>query len=153
MARNTYSGNRRAVAAYNAVSRARREQAAGVAAYYGQVKERNVQKIIVDLCEKAQIPYMRNRDVKLVKRKDGTIVPSKLAESQRGKPDLTVVGLSGRTIWIETKSPKGKLNPAQEEWRDKLVGRGHDYFAPHTPDEAEVVCQIILTVGRKVILE
>lgn len=128
--------------------RATIQQAEDIAAYYAHVRERNVQKIIVDCLEKAQIPYMRNRDVKLVKTSDGRLVPARLAESQRGKPDLTLVGYYGQTIWIETKAPKGKLSPEQERWRDDLVKRGHEWHAPRTPDEAEALCARILAVGR-----
>ena len=144
----TYSANRAAVAAFNGQSTERKQQARDITAYYGKIKERDVQKIIVDFCEKAQIPYMRNRDVKLVKRKDGSIVPSKLAQSQKGKPDLTVVGLDRITIWIETKAPNGKLSPDQIVWRDALINRGHEYYSPRDAEAAEAVCRRLLVVGR-----
>lgn len=142
------NSRRASVAAYNQQSAKRAQQAKDISAYYAQIRERNVQKIIVDCLEKAQIPYMRNRDIKLVKRKDGEIVPSRLAESQRGKPDLTVVGIDRITIWIETKAPKGKLRPEQLVWRDALVSRGHEWYSPRTPDAAEAVCRRILEVCR-----
>jgi len=123
-------------------------QAKDISAYYAQIRERNIQKIIVDCCEKAQVPYMRNRDVKLVQTSDGRLVPARLAESQRGKPDLTIVGGDRVTLWIETKAPNGKLRPEQERWRDDLIKRGHEYYAPRTPEEAEKLCERILTVGR-----
>lgn len=137
-----------------AASRARKQkltqQAADVSAYYSQIRERNVQKIIVDFLEKSHTPYMRNRDVKLVQTADGKLVPARLAESQKGKPDLTVVALGGKTIWIETKAPdpKSKLRPEQERWREALEKRGHEYYAPRTPAEAEAVCRRILGIGR-----
>lgn len=145
----TYSANRAAVNAFNDGMTKLRANAEAAHAYYEQIKERNVQKIIVDCLEKAQIPYMRNRDVKLVKTADGRIVPSRLAKSQKGKPDLTVVGTMGRTIWIETKRPKGgEFSPEQVDWRDWLAKRGHEYYAPSTPEEAEDVCRRILEIGR-----
>jgi len=137
------------IAARSRADRQRLEQQAkDISAYYAQIRERNVQKIIVDCCEKAQVPYMRNRDVKLVKTSDGRLVPARLAESQLGKPDLTVVGFDRMTLWIETKARKGVLSSEQERWRDDLIKRGHEYYAPRTPEEAEKVCERILTVGR-----
>jgi hypothetical protein len=115
-----------------------------ISAYYGQIKERNIQKILVDFCEKAQIPYMRNRDVKLVQSKDGRLVPALLAESQRGKPDLTIVCPHGVTVWVETKAPGGKLRPEQRRWRDDLLKFGHEWHSPSTPTEAENLCALIL---------
>lgn len=138
----------RLAASLRAAKEKRLRQAEEVSAYYAAILERNVQKIIVDFLEKAQIPYMRNRDVKLVKRADGSLVPARLSESQRGKPDLTVVGLAGASIWIETKAPKGEHRPEQVVWRDRLVARGHEYHSPRTPEEAEAVCRRILEVCR-----
>lgn len=138
-----YSINTRTVRNFNEVVKK-----LGQAAAYFQPRERDVQKIIVDFLEKARIPYMRNRDVKLVKTAGGEIVPARLADSQRGKPDLTVVGLDRQTVWIETKAPTGKLRPEQERWRDDLIKRGHEWHAPRTPAEAELMCQRILQIGR-----
>jgi len=143
------SNARNHIAAMSAAQKRRIEhQAKELSSYYAQIRERDVQKIIVDCCEKSQVPYMRNRDVRLVQTSDGRLVPARLAESQRGKPDLTVVGFDRVTLWIETKAPKGQLRPEQERWRDDLLKRGHEYYAPRTPEEAEKICERILTVGR-----
>ncbi len=144
----THSANRAATEIFNRQQKQRTADAEAISAYYSQIRERNIQKIIVDFLEKAQIPYMRNRDVKLVKTKSGEIVPARLAESQRGKPDLTVVLSDRQTIWIETKAPNGKLRPEQERWRDDLIKRGHEWHAPRTPDEAAKICERILFFMR-----
>jgi len=146
---SSYSANSAVINSFNTAGKKRTADADAVLAYYQRIKERDVQKIIVQCLETAQIPYMRNRDVKLVKTADGRIVPSKLAASQRGKPDLTVVATDGRSIWIETKRPKGgEFSAEQIFWRDNLVKRGHEYHAPRTPDEAEAVCRRIVEIGR-----
>src|SRR5262245_1970965 len=99
------------------------------------ILERDIKRVIEEGCEKMQVPYMRNRDIKLIKTPEGfKFVP--IGDSQLGKPDLTVVLGSGRTIWIETKSGKGELSSEQIEWRNRLQNRGHEYYAPHTVDEA-----------------
>ena len=126
----------------------RRNQADSVLGQYRKVREQAIKQIIEQTCEKAQIPYMRNRDVKLIKTRDGRIIPAPIGESQKGKPDLTVVALDGWTIWIETKSNDGKLTPEQLGWKEKLEARGHEYYAPRSIEEAHAVGKRILEIGR-----
>jgi hypothetical protein len=139
--------NYKALAAQQAAAR-RKKEIADALDSYRKVRERSIKKIIEQTCEKAQIPYMRNRDIKLVQTRDGKIIPAPIGDSQRGKPDLTVVALDGHTIWIETKAHDGKLEPEQIEWRDKLIKRGHEYHAPRTIEEAHSVSKRILEAGR-----
>jgi len=136
------------IRAYDRMLSSRKTMAKSVLAHYQRVNESAIKKVIEQMCEKAQIPYMRNRDVKLVKTREGKIIPAPLADSQKGKPDLTVVALEGKTIWIETKAPGGKLEPDQEKWRRWLESRGHEYYAPSTIEEAHAVAARILEMGR-----
>jgi hypothetical protein len=129
------------------LARARR-QAEDIRNYLNQQCEREIKRIIEQTCEKAQIPYMRNRDIKLVKTREGKIIPAPIGDSQRGKPDLTVVCLNGVTLWVETKSHGGVLEEKQMEWRDKLQKRGHEWYAPRTVEEAHAVAKRILEIGR-----
>lgn len=41
--------------------------------------------------------------------------------SESGYPDLTCVG-KGRVVYIELKTERGKLSPAQEVWLERLRG-------------------------------
>jgi len=126
----------------------RKEDAAALLSQYRKVRERSIKQIIEQTCEKAQIPYMRNRDVKLIKTRDGKIIPAPIGDSQVGKPDLTVVALDARTIWVETKASDGVLTPKQLEWKQKLENRGHEYYAPRSIEEAHAVGKRILEIGR-----
>lgn len=55
-----------------------------------------------------------------------------LSDVGKGIPDLSV-GYLGRTIWMEVKSPGGKLTPAEEKFRDNWHG---SYAIVHNIDEA-----------------
>lgn len=52
-----------------------------------------------------------------------------------GAPDLVVAWPNGHVLWIEVKSAKGKLTPAQEEQRIALVDRGHDWLLARSADD------------------
>ncbi len=42
-----------------------------------------------------------------------------------GTPDLLFPLHDGRSLWVETKAPAGKLRPDQVVMHDELRGRGH----------------------------
>lgn len=42
-----------------------------------------------------------------------------------GTPDLLFPLHDGRSLWVETKTPAGKLRPEQVTMHDELRGRGH----------------------------
>ena len=44
--------------------------------------------------------------------------------SQPGFPDLVLVKRGWRTVFVELKSDKGRLRPAQREWLDGLTSTG-----------------------------
>ena len=46
--------------------------------------------------------------------------------SHRGLSDLTAIKC-GRTVWIEMKTPKGKLSAHQETFRDAVEAAGGEY--------------------------
>jgi len=46
---------------------------------------------------------------------------------RKGWPDLTVFKFESKPIFIELKSPKGRLSKEQAEWRDRLQAMGFDW--------------------------
>jgi len=136
------------VQSYQRMRARQKTQGDELTAYCKKVAERDIQKYLCDLCEAAQIPYTRNRDVRLVQSRDGKWVPGRIRASQKGKPDLFVFGLDRNLILIETKAPSGKLSDDQIRWRDLAIARGYEYHAPRTVSEAHVVGKRILEIGR-----
>jgi hypothetical protein len=53
-----------------------------------------------------------------------------------GFPDLEVYLPGDRIAYLEFKSAKGALSPAQKLWRTYLTLRGYLYEAPRTPEHA-----------------
>ena len=49
--------------------------------------------------------------------------------SRKGFPDLTALR-EGRTVYIEVKTPFGKLSPYQEEFRDVCEAHGGTFVSP-----------------------
>ena len=45
-----------------------------------------------------------------------------------GVPDLVVLLPEARVLWIEVKTPKGRIGPAQNAMADRLAGMGHHYL-------------------------
>lgn len=61
-----------------------------------------------------------------------------VAADGSGFPDLVLVG-RGRVLFVELKSEKGRLSPAQKTWRDTLIANGADYFCWRPTDYDEIV--------------
>lgn len=125
----------------------RQQLADDVGAYYDQVYERDILKVITSTCDAALIPYMRNYP-NLVRSIDGQPRLMKIPEHQKGKPDVTVLCLRAVCIWVETKATSGKLRTEQIRWKEWILARGHEYHAPRTVDEAHAVSKRILELGR-----
>ena len=60
----------------------------------------------------------------------------------KGHPDIVArkkpvgyTGFSGRVVWIECKSPKGKLSEAQEEWRKIAALHGDVFIVARSLDD------------------
>jgi len=125
-----------------------RKYAERVYHHFDRIAERDVLRIIVDICDKAGVYYFRNYPNKIVTSKDGEKILAKIPDHQKGKPDITVWCKNGVTLSIETKAPTGKLTLDQMRWRDVLVSRGHEYHAPRTIEEAHAIAKRILEIGR-----
>lgn len=57
-----------------------------------------------------------------------------------GLPDLIVV-FRGRLAFVEVKTEKGKLSPAQEVFRAEVAGAGHDYQVWRSAHDAHTWCE------------
>ena len=125
-----------------------RKYAERVYRHFDRIGERDVLRIIVDICDKAGVYYFRNYPNKIVTSKGGEKILARIPDHQKGKPDITVWCKNGVTLSIETKAPTGKLTLDQMRWRDVLVSRGHEYHAPRTIEEAHTIAKRILEIGR-----
>ena len=59
--------------------------------------------------------------------------------SHKGMADLQAIK-DGKTVYIETKRPGGKLSPVQEHFRDCVEGHGAQFVVIASFDD--VVCKI-----------
>jgi hypothetical protein len=60
--------------------------------------------------------------------------------SERGIPDLVVIR-EGRTIWIECKTPTGRLSEYQERWLQDLEDHGGHYIVARSVEDVEHLCR------------
>ncbi len=63
--------------------------------------------------------YLRMRGWYVIRHQQGL-------GSHKGLADLTAIK-DGKTVYLETKKPKGKLSPVQEQFRDCIEGHGGTY--------------------------
>ncbi len=67
---------------------------------------------------------------------DRSLQHATVRSSKPGFPDICAVHpRSGSLIFIELKSEKGKMRPAQVEWKDALLKTKATYFGPVKPSE------------------
>ena len=59
--------------------------------------------------------------------------PIKLAPA--GTPDLLLIGPGGRLVFVEVKTLKGRLRPAQAEMHAQLRGMGHTVIVARSLDD------------------
>lgn len=53
-----------------------------------------------------------------------------------GTPDHVCCSPNGLTTWLETKTPVGKLSPAQVAWHERAKRNGHRVAVVRSPAEA-----------------
>ena len=56
--------------------------------------------------------------------------------NEPGTPDIEVMCRGGRTCWLETKTPIGKLSAVQREWHAMAAALGHRVHVVRTVQEA-----------------
>ena len=85
------------------------------------IKEKDIQKAIIDYLSYTGWYVLR--------------MPPSIYSSFKGIPDLYAVK-KGVSIWIECKSPKGRLSKKQQEVIDSLKGHGAIVFVFNNIDIA-----------------
>ena len=53
-----------------------------------------------------------------------------------GSPDMFFMLADGKTGWLELKTDKGRLSPAQRDFRDKALALGHLWAVVNNIDDA-----------------
>ena len=68
--------------------------------------------------------------------------------NRAGFPDLVFVHpMSGRTVYAELKSAKGRIRPEQQQWIDALYRGGHEVYV-WRPEDWPVLVQRVLLAER-----
>ena len=57
-----------------------------------------------------------------------------------GMADLTLFARGGKTIFIEVKTPSGRLSEGQKRFCQTVTELGFDYVIIHSMKEAEELC-------------
>ena len=73
--------------------------------------EAELQNAVIDLCKLLKWRWFHPYDSR---------------RSVAGWPDLVLV--KDRIIFVELKSEKGRLSPAQRQWRDDIQGAGGEWY-------------------------
>lgn len=65
--------------------------------------------------------------------------------SDKGFPDLVMVHpITGRTVYVELKSAKGRIRPEQRTWIDALYRGGHEVYVWRPADWPVLVQRVLL---------
>jgi VRR-NUC domain len=59
----------------------------------------------------------------------------------KGFPDWVLVHDRGGVVFVELKTVRGRLTPAQEEWGEALIRAGAVYRVIHGMDQLDAFCQ------------
>lgn len=59
---------------------------------------------------------------------------------KEGAADLLFLGPAWPFVWVENKAPKGRLSPAQEDWRDWCRSIGAPWFLCRSMDDLVAAC-------------
>jgi hypothetical protein len=74
----------------------------------------------------------------------GCLFPKWVSPGNAGVPDRLLIGQRGGVVFVELKTPHGRLTALQELWKRRLESRGHRYACIRTVDE---FCKLLATVA------
>jgi len=95
------------------------------------ITEAQFQRMVTDLCDWLHLRWYHTHDSR---------------RSPGGFPDLVIVG-PAQVVYVELKSEKGRVTPAQKEWIDALCGALQDAYIWRPSDWPEA--QRVLTMLAK----
>jgi hypothetical protein len=79
---------------------------------------------------------------------DRSLQHATVRTSKPGFPDICAVHpKSGALIFIELKSDKGKMRPAQLEWKDALLNSEAVYFGPIKPCDFDFLVTSLVSLA------
>lgn len=74
--------------------------------------------------------------VREVERRGG-LAPKWVSPGNNGVPDRLVILPGGRTLFVETKAPDGRMKALQRRWARELTERGHHHAALYTREDVD----------------
>lgn len=103
------------------------------------MKESELQKAIINYLtlqgNLGRCLFLRNNTFAgFIQRRDGSKGYIKNA-TIKGSPDIMLFLPKGNTIFLEIKSDKGKLSPAQEEFKERAEALGFSYLVVRSLDD------------------
>lgn len=103
-----------------------------------KIKEKDIQKAILDWLKLSKIFCYKNSTVGIFKKSTGAYIPSQSV----GSPDIVCV-IEGRYVGMEVKKPGYGLRESQVEFRRALEAAGGEYHIVRSVDEAQKVVQSV----------
>ena len=105
-----------------------------------QATEAQALRAILDYLTLKGILFIRVQPVKpFTDRRTGHLRFAPVRQGQAGAPDIVIFLPGGRPVAVEVKASKGRLSPAQEEWRDALTKIGVVYVVARSVEDVERV--------------
>jgi hypothetical protein len=104
-----------------------------------EMPEDAFQDLVVAMAKAYQWHCAHFRKVRVQRANGSTYWQTPVAADGKGWPDLVMV--KDRVLYVELKRENGKLEPAQEDWRDWIVFAGgtHHVWKPSMMNEIERV--------------
>jgi hypothetical protein len=107
----------------------------------------NTRKTTERELEKRIIEALSREGYLVVKIPNDALWRQRIAGTQKGAPDLVVVGPGGRVVWLEVKAPRRYPSPDQRVLHSCLTALGHAVGVVRSVDEALAFVRKALTLS------